>query len=183
MSGLLYTILLGILFVRVRSPEGGTPVGAPVRAEPGEPLWLVHLHHRLFYLLLFGSPAVAWWMGSGRGWMMVGGLCFAAGVVLYRSAGSALGPSLSPLVLPRPGAILVTGGIYRFVRHPMYLGQALMALGAPLLAGVPILLPVAVLALGVLGWRMLLEDAALARTYPEFTHYAAETRRIVPFVL
>ena len=180
-TGGLYVVLLAVLLVRVRTTDAPRP--APVPIEPGEPVALVHVHHGLFAVLLFGSPLVAWWRGGDGRAELLGGALFALGVLLYRSAGRALGPSLSPLVAPRPGATLVTDGIYRAIRHPMYVGQALIAVGAPLLAGAPLLLWMALPALGVLAWRVMLEDSALARRYPEFAHYAAHTRRILPYLL
>src|SRR5262245_45570700 len=180
-TGGLYVVLLALLVVRVRTTDAPRP--EPVPIEVGEPLALVHAHHGLFAVLLFGSPLVAWWTGGDGRLEVPGGVLFAIGVLLYRSAGRALGPSLSPLVAPRPGATLVTDGLYRRIRHPMYLGQAFIAVGAPLLAGAPVLLWVSVPALGILAWRIMLEDSALARRYPEFARYAAHTRRILPYVL
>src|SRR5207249_4643524 len=52
--GAVYVGLLGALLVRVRHP--GAPPVEPARATPGEPIWLVNLHHLLFYALLAGAP-------------------------------------------------------------------------------------------------------------------------------
>src|SRR5262249_8999820 len=180
-TGGLYVVLLAVLLVRVRATDAPRPAPGPI--EPGQPLPLVRGHHALSPGLLFGRPLMAWWRGGDDRAALPGGALFTLGVLLYRTAGRALGPSLSPLVAPRPGATLVTDGIYRSIRHPMYLGQALIAVGAPLVAGAPVLLWVSVPALGILAWRVMLEDSALARGYPEFARYAAHTRRILPYVL
>jgi protein-S-isoprenylcysteine O-methyltransferase Ste14 len=177
-----YLGLLALLVVRVRTTDDA-PRPGPIWVQTGEPLGLTRLHHALFYVLLVGSPVVGLVVGSDSDDRVLGGVLFGAGVLLYRRAGRALGSSLSPLILPRPGGVLVTGDVYRFVRHPMYLGEGLIAVGAPLLAGAPVLLWVAGVALGVLVARIALEESALARTYPEFPRYAAATRRILPFVI
>jgi protein-S-isoprenylcysteine O-methyltransferase Ste14 len=175
-----YVALLLLLFVRVQAP--GTAPQPPVFAEPDEPLRLVRLHHILFYVILLGAPIEAMLRGGAGAGRLAGLLLFAGGVALYRRAGRALGDSLSPLVTPRLGAPLVTAGPYRHVRHPMYLGQACIALGAPLTLGSRCVVWMALPAVALLVARAALEDAALARTYPEHARWAARTKRLLPFV-
>jgi protein-S-isoprenylcysteine O-methyltransferase Ste14 len=175
-----YIALAAILFVRVQSAEG---VPRPALfAEPDEPLRLVRAHHLVFYAILLGAPLEAMLRGGAAGGRLAGLVLFAAGVALYRLGGRALGDSLSPLVNPRVGATLVTSGPYRHLRHPMYLGQACIALGAPLTLGSRWVVWLAVPAAVLLVARVTLEDAALARTYPEHARWAAQTKRLVPFV-
>jgi protein-S-isoprenylcysteine O-methyltransferase Ste14 len=179
MWGLAYTVLLLALFVRFGPPQSAH---RPVRPEPGEPLRLVGLHHMLFYVLLLAAPLEAVVVGGASDGRTVGLALFALGVLGYRRAGAALGDALSPLVSPRPDATLVTGGPYRLLRHPMYLSQALIAVGAPLTLGCRWVTWLAVPAIVVLVVRMRLEDAALARRFPQHAEYAASAKRIVPFV-
>lgn len=178
--GLLYLVLLGTLFVRVQA----TPTAAPVPQFPlpGEPLSLVMLHHRIFYLLLLAVPVEALLLGGRPGGRLAGAALFALGVALYRIGGGQLGESRSPFVLPKAGAPLVTAGLYRWIRHPMYLGHALIALGAPLTLGVRWTAWLAVPALAVLLYRVGQEDAALRERYPDYAAYAASTKRLVPFI-
>jgi protein-S-isoprenylcysteine O-methyltransferase Ste14 len=176
----LYVTLLAVLFIRVRPPESVFP--EPARPLPGEPLRLVALHHAVFYLLLLAAP-LEWAILGGRpGGRGLGALILTAGVVAYRRAGTALGDSLSPFVEPRAGAPLVTSGLYRHIRHPMYLGQVLIAIGAPLTLGSRYTLALATAAVLVLVIRVVVEEEALARTFPEYPHYAARTKRLLPFV-
>jgi protein-S-isoprenylcysteine O-methyltransferase Ste14 len=178
--GVLYAALLGALFVRVRTAD--TPLPEPVTPAPGEPVWLVGLHHALVYAVLGGAPLEATVVGehtAGRG---AGAVLFALGVAGYRLAGRALGAALSPLIAPRPGAPLVTAGPYRWLRHPMYLAQALIAVGAPLTLGCRWTLALAAAAVVVLVVRASVEEAALARAFPEYRRYAARTKRLLPFL-
>lgn len=179
--GVAYVVLLVVLFVRVQTDPDAVQRG-PIHAAAGDPLPLIRLHHRLFAAILLGAPIEALLRGGPSRWRLLGLLAFAAGVALYRLGGRALGESLSPLSEPRPGATLVTAGPYRFIRHPMYLGQALIAVGAPLTLGCRFVSWLAVPAVIVLVRRMALEDAALARTYPEYPRYAAHAKRIIPFL-
>ncbi len=174
---LAYLLLLLVLFVRVQT---GGRVRIPVHPAPGEPLRLISAHHAVFYAILLGTPVEAVALGGAARGRLVGAVLFAAGVALYRVAGRALGPALSPLVTPRPGAALVTGGPYRWLRHPMYVGQACIAVGAPLTLGSRWVLCLALPALVILAVRAGLEDAALARAFP--THPRARGGRLFPFV-
>jgi protein-S-isoprenylcysteine O-methyltransferase Ste14 len=178
---LVYLALLLVLVVRVKDPEG--PLHAAPPPSPTEPMRLVAVHHALFFfLLLVAVPGEALLRGgeeSGR-W---GGLAlFALGVAGYRAAGRTLGEALSPFVEPAPGAVLVTHGPYELIRHPMYLGQAMIAVGAPLTVGCRWALAVSALAVLVLAIRVAMEEAALKRTYPEYVQYATRAKRIVPYL-
>jgi protein-S-isoprenylcysteine O-methyltransferase Ste14 len=179
MWAVAYTVLLLALFVRFGAPA---TAHRPLRPEPGEPLRLVAVHHVLFYVLLLAAPVEAIVLGGASRWRGLGLALFALGVFGYRRAGAALGDALSPLVSPRPDASLVTDGPYRWLRHPMYLSQALIAIGAPLTLGCRWVSWLAVPAVVVLGVRMWLEDAALARRFPEYSRYAASAKRILPFL-
>jgi protein-S-isoprenylcysteine O-methyltransferase Ste14 len=77
---------------------------------------------------------------------------------------------------------LVTGGPYRFVRHPLYAAEILAAfalvLARPGLWATLALVPfVAVQML-----RAHFEESLLTRSFPEYKPYAAHTRRLVPLV-
>ncbi len=76
---------------------------------------------------------------------------------------------------------VVTTGVYGIVRHPMYLGAALMAIGAPLLLG-SILGLLAGLALVVLlMFRILGEEKLLTRELEGYWEYTKKVRyRLFP---
>ena len=178
--GLVYAVLVAALVVRIRSSEAAAP--EPIWPQANEPLWLTRLHHALFALLVLGTPVERLFVAGATPWRATGACLFALGVVMYRIAGRTLGDALSPFTEPRAMASLVTEGPYRWVRHPMYVSQALIAVGAPLTLGSRHVLLLAVPALLVLALRIVREDDALARTYPEYHRYAARTKRIFPFV-
>ena len=180
MIGAAYAVLLTALVVRVRTEEAPVPV--PAEPPPGEPLWITRLHHLLFALVLLGAPVERLVTGGtpvGRG---PGLVLLAAGVFLYRIAGRTLGAALSPVIEPREDAALVTHGLYRHVRHPIYLAEAMIALGAPLALGCRWLLLVTLAALATVALRIMREEHALARTFPDYARYAATTKRLLPFV-
>jgi protein-S-isoprenylcysteine O-methyltransferase Ste14 len=76
----------------------------------------------------------------------------------------------------------VTSGPYRYVRHPLYLGEAMMMLGLCLMIGT---------SLALLFWAFLnalqvirarIEERKLASQFEEYRRYQQRTRFIVPGV-
>jgi protein-S-isoprenylcysteine O-methyltransferase Ste14 len=77
---------------------------------------------------------------------------------------------------------LVTRGPYRFVRHPVYLGE-IGACAGLVLAALSVWNVVALsLVVAAQVVRMRLEERALAAEFPEYTSYAARTPRLIPRV-
>jgi protein-S-isoprenylcysteine O-methyltransferase Ste14 len=177
----VYVALVLALFLRVQ--DGTVPARAVPAPRADEPLWLVSVHHLLFYALLLGvCPLEALVLGGAAGGRLAGALAFAGGVVLYRWGATALGDALSPLVAPRPGGRLITAGPYRVVRHPMYLGQLAIALGAPATLGCRWAFAVSFAAAIVLFVRIGMEENALALEYAEYRSYQARSKRLLPFI-
>lgn len=81
-------------------------------------------------------------------------------------------------------SVLVTGGIYRFIRHPMYASLLYLAWGVALKRLTPPSVTLALLATGALfatAWAEERED--LAHFGPAYRDYMRRTRRFVPFLL
>jgi protein-S-isoprenylcysteine O-methyltransferase Ste14 len=114
---------------------------------------------------------------------LAAGLLLAAGAALLVAGGVGLGNALTPFPAPRPQAELQTDGIYRRVRHPMYGGGILLALGWSLLFASPLGL-VLTLALAVFAdLKSRREERWLAAAYPGYAAYRARTRRrLIPFL-
>ena len=107
------------------------------------------------------------------------------GVVLLRSTGKAAAPSdKSPMFEWENTEKLVTTGIFRYIRHPMYSSLLFLAWGALLKSitlGTLILTGVATLAL--VATARAEEAENLARFGMEYRNYMRRTRLFVPFLL
>jgi protein-S-isoprenylcysteine O-methyltransferase Ste14 len=78
---------------------------------------------------------------------------------------------------------LVTGGPYRFVRHPIYAAILFFVW-----AGVASRTTYLAVALGLLvstatAVRIMAEERLVTLRYPEYAAYAARTKRLVPFLV
>jgi protein-S-isoprenylcysteine O-methyltransferase Ste14 len=79
------------------------------------------------------------------------------------------------------GHTVVDRGVYGVVRHPMYAGLVAALLGVPLWLRSPLGLGVALVPIGLLGLRLVLEERVLAQALPAYAEYAARVRfRLVP---
>lgn len=113
---------------------------------------------------------------------VLAGVLIALGVVVALAAGRGLGRALTPLPIPRADGQLVTTGVFRFVRHPIYSGLLLIGAGLAVWGASWVHL----VALGLL-WLVLttkahFEEKLLAERYPDYVMYRATTGRFVPKV-
>jgi len=70
---------------------------------------------------------------------------------------------------------LTTDGLYKHIRHPMYVGEILLFLGAPLLGGNFLTLSLSVIFIvQILIWAYL-EEKALVKEFPEYSNYKKKT--------
>ncbi len=79
---------------------------------------------------------------------------------------------------------LITGGIYKFIRHPQYLSQLLSDLGAGIALLSYIVVPVVVLIeIPLFIMRAVLEDKLLQKHFGgEYTAYKKRSGFIIPFI-
>ena len=115
----------------------------------------------------------------------LGSLLAVAGAALVLRSRAELGPAWS--LVPKAGREtgLVTTGPYRLVRHPIYLGLALLAMGEALaFSSWPAFLIVLAGIVPTFAWRARAEETLLSRTFGKrYALYQEQTRMIIPYLL
>jgi protein-S-isoprenylcysteine O-methyltransferase Ste14 len=134
----------------------------------------------VFAVIVMFVPGVPLFQG-GAASRADGGVLCAAGLVLLLSAFGPLRRAIQIAPEPRPGASLVTTGIYRWLRHPIYTGIVIVTVG--LFLRKPTLL-IAIAGAGViviLLVKVRFEETLLLERYPEYSAYRRRTWGVVPF--
>jgi len=134
----------------------------------------------LFYIftdwLDFANYSLPAWVG----WL--GAVLFAGAIALLGITHRALGPSWTPTLGLRKDHQLVTGGIFKYIRHPMYAAHLLWAVAQPMLlhnwiAGFSFL----VVALPQYLLRVEAEEEMMLDSFgEEYADYMEDTGRIFP---
>ena len=137
----------------------------------------------LIALVLASAFTGVYWPDSVASTLTVVGLTLiVGGLVLLVAAGVSLVVARAATVLPHPreGSSVAQGGVYRFVRHPVYGAVLLLAFGASFAESPLGLIPAALLAL-VFDLKARLEEAWLTERRPEYAGYRQRTpRRFIP---
>eukprot|EP00245_Coleochaete_scutata_P006070 TRINITY_DN20199_c0_g1_i1.p1 TRINITY_DN20199_c0_g1~~TRINITY_DN20199_c0_g1_i1.p1 ORF type:complete len:277 (+),score=19.56 TRINITY_DN20199_c0_g1_i1:88-918(+) len=94
-----------------------------------------------------------------------------------------LGANLTPLPKPTPDSQLVTSGVYRLVRHPLYAGLVLAAAAITKLSCSPSRLLFAVALWQVLERKVQCEEDFLVEKYgAKYIEYRKIVKKFIPFV-
>ena len=84
--------------------------------------------------------------------------------------------------LPRKNGKLSTGGLYKYVRHPMYTSVLLLSSGIAISSG-SLLKYALVVSLAILfHYKANYEEHYLSEQYPEYKKYVSKTPRFIPFI-
>ncbi len=142
---------------------------APAIAQQPQPSW--------FHRFVLGS--------SNIGILNVIGLALAWGAFLIRIAAKrTLGKFYTINVAILRDHQLIQEGIYRYVRHPLYLGILMFYIGLPLIivSGFGFVIVTIPAIIGSF-YRINIEEKALLEKFgDQYRKYAARTARLVPFI-
>lgn len=92
-----------------------------------------------------------------------------------------LGRSLTPLPTPIEYGVLKVGGLYRFVRHPIYSGIIALVVGVTIRSASLAVATATLALIGLFMTKARWEEQHLRRRYPGYDEYASRTPRFVPF--
>jgi protein-S-isoprenylcysteine O-methyltransferase Ste14 len=112
----------------------------------------------------------------------VGLVVCAAGAGFLVWARQHLGSNWSQTVAAKQGHELITSGPYRHVRHPMYTGGLIAAIGSAVVCGGAFVFLLVLLG-GIFLWRVGAEDKLMERQFPnDYPAYKRRTKALIPFV-
>ena len=176
-----------IVMVVIRAPHGRRSRGVKVaRSCKGRrEVALVTLAWTGFILPLIWvvSPVFSFAEYSLRPWpLAAGALCFAGGLWWFHRSHSDLGTYWSVTLELRENHRLVTQGVYRYVRHPMYAALFLYSTGQALVVPNWVVGPSYLVAFGILfALRIGAEERMMLETFgEEYARYMSRTKLLVP---
>jgi protein-S-isoprenylcysteine O-methyltransferase Ste14 len=121
----------------------------------------------------FGVPLIAVWTGE-----VCVGVGFVAIFFVFRE-----NPFTSATIEIAAEQRVVSSGPYAVVRHPMYAGALFYMIGMPLALGSWWGFAGVILLLAAVVWRLLDEEAFLAKSLPGYADYRGRVKyRLVPYV-
>ncbi len=185
---LTFFIVVCILnaYAAIRIPEIGKR-----RAAAKSTVKRQHLAVILFQLLSIALMLVAPYcdrrgiavMGEAEGTRYLGVVVYALAFLTMHLAEAHLGRQFSLEVAIQTDHRLVTEGVYRYLRHPRYMGIILLAVGIALVFRSWLALGLALPITLVVLWRIPVEELLMQREFhAEWDAYAMKTRRLIPFV-
>src|SRR6266849_7297768 len=178
-----------VVMIAIRAPHGRRSRSVRVAKSHKTPLetGLLVLAWVAFFvpLIWFVSPAFSFAEYPLRsGPLILGVMCFVIGLWLFYRSHADLGTNWSITLEVRDEHRLITQGVYRWVRHPMYSALVLYSVGLALVipnwvAGLSNLTMFAVL----LALRIGPEERMMAQQFGnEYAAYTARTKRLIPCV-
>ena len=116
--------------------------------------------------------------------LVAGAMCFAIGLWLFYRSHADLGTNWSITLEIRDQHRLVTQGVYRRIRHPMYLALLLYSVGHALVIPNWVAGPSNLIAFAILfALRVRAEEKMMVDEFgDEYAAYTARTKRLVPGV-
>ncbi len=167
------------------NPEGATHEARPTGNSGRGTAWVVG--QGILLALISLSPVLigdrpAWPDSLAGTTILLSIPAVIAGCLLIALSAVQLGSSFTIFPRPRDGGSLIQNGIYGRVRHPMYGGVLLIALGWSFFwLNIPAL--VLTLALGVLfDLKARREEGWLGQKYPECSAYRQHVRKLIPWI-
>ena len=109
-------------------------------------------------------------------YILIFGMFFSIGALIT------LGKNLSPLPEPKPGADLVRKGMYKYCRHPLYLGILICSFGVFIYLRSIIHIFLFICLCILLRGKALREERGLLIRHPDYNFYRKYTPAIFPWI-
>ena len=134
----------------------------------------------LFVLYVIPAPSASFNLPI---WLHYLALALAAtGLMVVTLAIVQLNKNLTPFPTPKTSGTLIQTGLYRYVRHPIYSGIILSALGVGLYLGSTWKISIGIALWVLFYFKSRYEEILLLRQYPNYEAYRKRTSRFFPFL-
>lgn len=180
-------VAASVVMVAIRAPHGQRSRGIKVVKSRKGALEIVLLTLAMIGFLVpliwIASPAFSFAEYPLRtGPLVAGVLCFVVGLWLFDRSHADLGPNWSITLEVREQHRLITHGVYRCIRHPMYTALFLYSVGQALVLPNWLAGPSYLVTFGILfACRVRAEERMMLEQFgDEYAAYMARTQRLVP---
>ena len=115
---------------------------------------------------------------------MAGVIIYTAGLLVAIVSRLQLGSNWSDIEAAKVlrDQAVVAKGLYRYIRHPIYVGDLLLLIGLELSLNSWLVIA-ALLISPVVLWQAISEEKMLVRSLPGYSAYCMRTKRFIPFVV
>ncbi len=148
--------------------------------------WYVVAQVVLVVLVFFGPRTMEGWITWSDPFAQIGSIAgailFLAGLLLIIAGIFKLGPNLTAVPFPKDQATLVETGPYGFVRHPMYSGGVLLALGWALWVHGWLTIGYALILFLFFDGKSRREEQWLKDKFPGYADYQRRVRKLIPYL-
>ncbi len=148
--------------------------------------WYVVAQAILAVLVIFGPRTYGEWTAWVHPYAQIssiaGGILFLIGGFLFVAGMLKLGPNLTAVPFPKAQATLVETGPYGFVRHPMYSGAAMLALGWALWVQGWLTIGYAIILFLFFDVKSRREEQWLKEKFSGYESYRRRVRKLIPFI-
>ncbi len=117
-------------------------------------------------------------------WRQVAGIALIlTGLTIMVSGQATLWRNYSSFVVIKKGHQLITHGVYRFTRNPIYLGVLIVFIGMPVYAASLYGFLIMLVQIPIFLYRIRLEESLLAEEFQDaYRKYKENTKRLIPFI-
>jgi len=104
------------------------------------------------------------------------------GLMIRFEALRELGTNFSEEISVKKDQRLIKNKLYKYIRHPAYLGDIIFAISLPLVLNVRYSLLFVFFVLFALFLRIYFEEKFLSKNFPEYSKYMIKTKKLLPWL-
>ncbi len=139
---------------------------------------MVVLQFTLLTAIVF--PAQHDILSAGIAWKITGIILMSAGLLIGLLAVGRINKFLSVMPKPVPGAQLITFGIYKLIRHPMYAALIAAGMGYAIFTLDIHRALLTLLLLVLFEFKTQYEELRMVELFPEYKSYQQQTGKFLP---